>query len=127
VSRRLIQFIIFPERLQKNIDNFHDRGGWEAYYNKKRNTVYQRKHRRYKYKLYKEGDIISQDDIYVKKNLIILKDIFKKYKSNPFKIHKQYKDIVSYHALYNWIYEDRMPMINIFKNFMEKFKEEYIK
>jgi hypothetical protein len=57
VSRRLIQFTIFPERLKKNVDNYHDRGGWEAYYNKDKHAEYMRTHRRYKNKLYKEGKI----------------------------------------------------------------------
>lgn len=57
VSRRLIQFVIFPERYKLNVEHYHERGGWEAYYNKKRHADYMKIHRKYKNKLYKSGKI----------------------------------------------------------------------
>lgn len=32
VNKRLIQFILFPERKQKNLEDRRARGGWEQYY-----------------------------------------------------------------------------------------------
>jgi hypothetical protein len=127
VNRRLIQFIIFPERLKKNIQNYRDRGGWEAYYNKKKRREYMKKHRDYKNKLYKNGDIISKDDVYIKENLQILINIVNDNKLSVYKIHKKYKDIISYNAIRNYLYNNDkiMPWINIFKPFMERFKEDY--
>jgi len=51
VSRRLIQFILFPERLVKARAN----RDWQKYYTKKKNRGYMKKHRRYKQTLYKLG------------------------------------------------------------------------
>lgn len=59
VSRRLIQFIIFPERYVRNVENYHARGGWQAYYDKDRRRTTMKEHRHYKQsvftKLQKEG------------------------------------------------------------------------
>jgi hypothetical protein len=54
VNKRSIQFILFPERLAKNISDRHDRGGWEQYYDKGYNNAAQRTHRRYKYNTLKD-------------------------------------------------------------------------
>jgi hypothetical protein len=124
VSRRLIQFILFPDRLKKNVDNYHERGGWEAYYNKNKHAEYMKTHRKYKYKLYKENKLICADDIYCKDNLIILRNIIKEYKLNPFMLHKKFPQ-VSYNALKNWVYKDSKPIVSKFKPFMEVFKKEY--
>lgn len=51
VSRRLIIFIIHPERLAKNLDARRDRGGHKAYYDREKNNEYAKTHRRYKHKL----------------------------------------------------------------------------
>lgn len=53
VDRRLIQFMIFPERKQKNLEDRQARGGWEQYYNREEHTAAIREHRRYKYKTLK--------------------------------------------------------------------------
>lgn len=53
VSRRLIIFIIYPERLEKNYKARLDRGGSKQYYEKSKNNEYQKIHRRYKHKLLK--------------------------------------------------------------------------
>lgn len=50
-SRRMIQFVLFPERL-KTV-NFP--GHWKKYYNTQENTTAQRNHGRYKQKLFKDG------------------------------------------------------------------------
>lgn len=48
VNRRLIQFIIFPERKAKNLQDRQDRGGWKQYYEKSAHTKAIREHRNYK-------------------------------------------------------------------------------
>jgi len=57
VSRRLIQFTVFPERLERNKENFQARGGWKACYNHKRHVEAMRNTGRYKHKLFKENKI----------------------------------------------------------------------
>lgn len=49
VSKRLIQFIIFPERLAENLKRRQERGGYKAYYKKDYHTAKIREHRRYKH------------------------------------------------------------------------------
>lgn len=51
VNRRLIQFILFPERLKHNKELRQLRGGSKQYYNKKYNTQKMKEHRQYKYKV----------------------------------------------------------------------------
>lgn len=53
VNKRLIQFIIFPERQKKNLELREQRGGSKAYYNKEKHTIAVREHRDYKKKLFK--------------------------------------------------------------------------
>lgn len=54
VNKRLIHFILFPERKQKNIEDRKARGGWEQYYNCSENTEAIREHRNYKAKVFKK-------------------------------------------------------------------------
>lgn len=48
VSRRLIQFVLFPERHALNLVHRAERGGSKVYYAKKKNTLSMRKHRAHK-------------------------------------------------------------------------------
>lgn len=48
VSKRLVQFILFPERYEDNLKCREIRGGWEQYYNKKQHSEAVKKHRGYK-------------------------------------------------------------------------------
>ena len=48
VSKRLIQFILFPERKEKNIIDRQMRGGSKIYYVKEKHTKAIREHRQYK-------------------------------------------------------------------------------
>lgn len=57
VSRRLIQFIISPEKLEENIQRRQERGGSKQYYNKEANTIAQRTHRQHKQQLYLKGEL----------------------------------------------------------------------
>ena len=50
VSRRLIIFIIHPERLEKNHQLRIDRGGSKIYYDRDKHNKAIREYRRYKYK-----------------------------------------------------------------------------
>ena len=52
VDRRMIQFIIFPERLVENKKRREERGGWKQYYNRESNTNSIRKTRQHKQKVY---------------------------------------------------------------------------
>lgn len=51
VDKRLIQFIVYPERKEKNLKLRAQRGGWKKYYDKDKNTEYMRKHRIHKHEL----------------------------------------------------------------------------
>lgn len=57
VDKRLIQFILYPERLVKNKLDRANRGGSAAYYDKDKQRDYMKKHRRYKQELYVKGEI----------------------------------------------------------------------
>ena len=60
VSRRLIDFIICPEKHKRNLELRKERGGSKMYYVKKTHTVAVREHRRYKQKLYLAGEISKE-------------------------------------------------------------------
>jgi transposase len=53
VSRRLIQFILDPKKVEDNLERRRQRGGTKIYYNKEKNTITVREHRKYKYQLLK--------------------------------------------------------------------------
>ena len=53
VSKRLIQFILFPERHEKNKQHRKDRGGSSIYYDKEKHNQAIKIHRRYKNKVLK--------------------------------------------------------------------------
>ena len=57
VSRRTVQFLWFPEKLERNREARQERGGWKQYYSKQKRAEYMRNHRRYKQELYLEGAI----------------------------------------------------------------------
>ena len=52
VSKRLIQFILFPERHKKNLADRQDRGGSSIYYKKEMHTKAIKEHRQYKKQLF---------------------------------------------------------------------------
>ncbi|MBP9717076.1 MAG: hypothetical protein KBD51_04010 [Candidatus Levybacteria bacterium] len=54
VNKRLIQFILFPERQLLNLEHRKDRGGSKQYYDKDKWRVTMQEHRDYKRKIYKE-------------------------------------------------------------------------
>jgi len=49
VDKRAIQFILFPERHQKNLDDRELRGGTMRYYDKEYHKEQMKIHRKYKY------------------------------------------------------------------------------
>lgn len=55
VSRRTIQFIVFPDKLIENKKRRAERGGWRQYYNIEANTLEQKDHRAYKKLLLDSG------------------------------------------------------------------------
>lgn len=57
VDKRLIQFILYPERKQKNLLDRKNRGGSMQYYTKEKQREYIKEHRNYKHSLYKENKI----------------------------------------------------------------------
>lgn len=57
VSKRTIQFTLFPERKEKAQQQFNERQKDGRYYDKKKNAEYKKKHRDYKKELYKQGKI----------------------------------------------------------------------
>ncbi len=58
VSRRLIQFIICPDKLKQNLDAREKRGGSSIYYNKDKHTKAMKNHRDYKKELDKNGKLV---------------------------------------------------------------------
>lgn len=52
VSRRLIVFTIYPERLEENKKRRIERGGSKQYYDREKHNDYIKAHRQYKHKLY---------------------------------------------------------------------------
>lgn len=57
VSRRLIDFIVHPERLEKNRKQFKERRKDGRYYYREKHTQAMRDHRKYKQKLLKKGEL----------------------------------------------------------------------
>lgn len=53
VSRRTIQFVLFPERRAKNVSDLKKRGGSKLYYNKEAQRKYKKEYRKRKYNLFK--------------------------------------------------------------------------
>lgn len=49
VNKRLIQFLLFPERKEKNLQDREIRGGTMAYYDKDKHREAMKEHRHYKY------------------------------------------------------------------------------
>lgn len=62
VSRRTIQFIISPEKLEENKKRRTERGGSKVYYDKNKHKNFMKSHRNYKKKLFNEG-LIGEIDI----------------------------------------------------------------
>jgi transposase len=54
VNKRLIQFILFPERQKKNVSLRQDRGGSKIYYNRQEHNEAMKGHRTYKHKTLKD-------------------------------------------------------------------------
>ena len=57
VNKRLIQFILFPERKQQNLLLRKERGGSNIYYDREKHTESIRSLRKYKTELHKQGII----------------------------------------------------------------------
>ena len=56
VSRRTIQFILFPDRLKENLERRRERGGSMLYYSKETNKKRMQGHRAYKKHILQEYD-----------------------------------------------------------------------
>lgn len=57
VSRRLIQFIVYPERHERNKELRQERGGSKIYYDSDKHAESMRNHRKYKNQLNKNGEL----------------------------------------------------------------------
>ncbi len=57
VSRRLIQFVLDPEKKKKDLENRAKRGGSKIYYDRETQNEAIKEHRQYKQKLFLEGKI----------------------------------------------------------------------
>lgn len=53
VNKRLVQFIIFPERHKKNLEDRADRGGTMQYYDRIEHNESMKEHRQYKHLILK--------------------------------------------------------------------------
>lgn len=62
VSRRMIVFVLFPERQKKNYEDRVARGGSKQYYDREKHTQTIREHRQYKQELFKNGEIKLKED-----------------------------------------------------------------
>jgi transposase len=63
VSRRLIQFVLQPSKLEECLKRRQERGGWKQYYNKEVHSEVIKEHRQYKEDLKKKG-LIKQPDTF---------------------------------------------------------------
>lgn len=61
VSRRTIQFILDPEKLERNKQARKERGGSKQYYDREKHNAYMRGHRKHKQDLFINGKI-SEDE-----------------------------------------------------------------
>lgn len=61
VSKRLVQFILFPERQSKNIADRNSRGGSKVYYDKAEHSKAIKDLRKYKQELYLKGELKWND------------------------------------------------------------------
>jgi len=61
VSKRTIQFILFPERLEKVKEQYKERRKDGRYYDKEKHTEHVRIHRNHKNALYKQNKIGEND------------------------------------------------------------------
>lgn len=52
VSKRLIQFIIDPQKRKNNLERRQERGGTSQYYNKEYHAIKMKEHRQYKKQLF---------------------------------------------------------------------------
>ena len=57
VSRRLITFILDPNKLEENKKRRDERGGSMIYYDREKHTQHIREYRRYKQELYLKGEL----------------------------------------------------------------------
>lgn len=57
ISRRMISFILFPEKEQKAKEQFKQRQKDGRYYDKEKHRDYMKKHRNHKKELYKKGEL----------------------------------------------------------------------
>ena len=57
VSPRTIEFILYPERREANVQKRRERGGWRQYYNKEDHRESMKETRRYKNVLNKRGEL----------------------------------------------------------------------
>ena len=57
VSRRTIQFILDPEKLEQNKQRRAERGGSKVYYDKDKHAISMKEHRNYKKELYQTNQI----------------------------------------------------------------------
>ena len=62
VSRRLITFILDPEKAKKNRETRQAKGGSKFYYNKEKHTKATKKHRDYKKELFNNNLIGNNDE-----------------------------------------------------------------
>lgn len=58
VSKRLVQFILNPEKHRDNLVKREERGGWERYYVKEKHTAAMAVHRQHKKELHQRGELI---------------------------------------------------------------------
>ena len=61
VSRRLIQFILYPEKHKANLQAREARGGSKQYYNKETHAKTMKAHRRHKKALYDASLLLAPD------------------------------------------------------------------
>lgn len=59
VSRRTVQFILDPLKLEQNLLRREERGGWFKYYDKDKHREAMQDHRKYKKELNEKGELID--------------------------------------------------------------------
>jgi len=68
VSRRTIQFVLDPKKLEESRKRLEERGGSKIYYDTKKNTIAKREHRNYKKQVLEELDK-TKDKWWIKRDI----------------------------------------------------------
>lgn len=73
ISRRSVQFLWYPEKLEDNKKRREDRGGWKQYYDKEKWAETMREHRHYKQDIYLERHKMKIAHLFKETDVVFIK------------------------------------------------------